>query len=131
MSVSSGIQASHMAGPERNDLSERIAKAQAERASRDAEKARREADMDGSVSAGAQALRYGAEFGASVFVGIMFGLVIDHFFGTKPWGLLAMLGFGLAAGILNVIRAYRQLTAAGNTDATGPDDGPENDGTKG
>lgn len=130
MSVSSGIQASHMAGPERNDLSERIAKARAEQASREAEKARHESDMDGSVSAGAQALRYGAEFGASVFVGILFGLLIDHFFDTKPWGLLVMLGFGLAAGILNVIRAYRQLTVAGNTDATDPSNGPEN-GTKG
>ena len=119
-----------MAGPERNDLSERIAKAQAERAEREAAKARRDANTAGSVSAGGLALRYGAEFGASVFVGIILGLVIDHFFGTKPWGLLAMLGFGLAAGILNVIRAYRQLTADGKLQVSDQSDGPEN-GTKG
>lgn len=130
MSVSSGIQASFMAGPERNDLSERIAKAQADRAALEAKKARRDAEMEGSVSAGGLALRYGAEFGASVFVGILMGLVIDHFFGTKPWGLLAMLGFGLAAGILNVIRAYRQLTADGKLQVSDQSDGPEN-GTKG
>ncbi|MEQ8559057.1 MAG: AtpZ/AtpI family protein [Henriciella sp.] len=130
MSVSSGNQASPMAGPERNDLSERIAKAQQERAEREAKKARRDAEMDSSVSAGGLALRYGAEFGASVFVGILLGLVIDHFFGTKPWGLLVMLGFGLAAGILNVIRAYRQLMADGKLQATDQSDGPEN-GTKG
>lgn len=130
MSVSSGFQASLMTGPERNDLSERIAKARADRAEKEARKARREADMSGSISAGALALRYGAEFGASVFIGIVFGLLIDHFFGTKPWGLLVMLGFGLAAGILNVIRAYRQITAAGNLQATDQKTGPEN-GTKG
>ena len=82
------------------------------------------------MSAGALSLRYGAEFGASVFVGILIGLAIDHFFGTDPWGLLAMLGFGLAAGILNVIRAYRQLVADGKLQSTDQTDGPEN-GTKG
>ena len=126
MSVSSGFQASLMTGPERNDLSERIAKARADRAEKEARKARREADMSGSISAGALALRYGAEFGASVFIGIVFGLLIDHFFGTKPWGLLVMLGFGLAAGILNVIRAYRQLTAYAELQGTDPSKGPEN-----
>ena len=115
-----------MTGPERNDLSERIAKARAERASKEARKAARDEEMEGSVSAGALALRYGAEFGASVGVGIVFGLLIDHFFGTKPWGLLVMLGFGLAAGILNVIRAYRQLMAEGQIQATDQSDGPEN-----
>ena len=60
------------------------------------------------------ALRYGAEFGASVFVGIMIGLGIDHFLGTKPWGLLTMMMFGLAAGVLGVVRAYKELTAAAN-----------------
>lgn len=130
MSVSSGIQASFMAGPERNDLSERIAKAQADRAALEAKKARRDAEREGNVSAGGLALRYGAEFGASVFVGILMGLAIDHFFGTKPWGLLAMLGFGLAAGILNVIRAYRRLTADGKLQVSDQSDGPEN-GTKG
>lgn len=130
MSESSGNQAFPMAGPERNDLSERIAKARQERAEKEAKKAKRDADMEGSVSAGGLALRYGAEFGASVFVGILLGLVIDHLFGTKPWGLLVMLGFGLAAGILNVIRAYRQLMADGKLQATDQSDGPEN-GTKG
>ena len=119
-----------MADQEPNDLSDRIAKAQADRQAREAAKAKREADTEGTVSAGAHALRYGAEFGASVFIGILFGLMIDHFFGTKPWGLLLMLGFGLAAGILNVIRAYRQITAAGNLQATDQKTGPEN-GTKG
>jgi ATP synthase protein I len=115
-----------MSGQDQNDLSDRIAKAQAKRAEKEAKQAARQAKTDGSVSAGAQALRYGAEFGASVFVGIMFGLLIDHFFGTKPWGLLVMMGFGLAAGILNVIRAYRQITATIQLEGTDQSDGPEN-----
>ncbi|MEM5516818.1 AtpZ/AtpI family protein [Henriciella sp. AS95] len=119
-----------MTGPDRNDLSDRIAKAKADRASKEAKKAHREAEMSGSVSAGAMALRYGAEFGASVFVGILFGLLIDHFFHTKPWGLLIMMGFGLAAGVLNVIRAYRHMTAEANLQGTDQNSGPE-DGKQG
>jgi ATP synthase protein I len=119
-----------MSGQDPNDLSDRIARAQEKHAAEEAKKARREAQNDGSISAAAHALRYGAEFGASVFVGIMFGLLIDHFFGTEPWGLLAMLGFGLAAGILNVIRAYRQMTANVKLQGTGQTNGPE-DGKQG
>ncbi|MEL7546322.1 MAG: AtpZ/AtpI family protein [Pseudomonadota bacterium] len=81
---------------------------------------------DSAGSAGALALRYGAEFGASVFVGIMIGLLIDNVFNTKPWGLLIMMGFGLAAGTLGVIRAYKELTKATNpaNSSAEPDPGP-------
>ena len=107
-------------------LREQIARA---KAAHEAKKPKPKPGMEaGSVSAGALALRYGAEFGASVFVGIIFGLLIDHFFGTEPWGLLVMLGFGLAAGILNVVRAYRQLTAAASGETDAPNS-PEDDGT--
>ena len=115
-----------MSGQDPNDLSERIARARAERDAKEAQQALRDAQNQGSQSAGALALRYGAEFGASVFVGIVIGLVIDNFFGTKPWGLLVMLGFGLAAGILNVIRAYRQITAYAELQGTDQSEGPEN-----
>ncbi len=99
-------------------LSEEIARA---KAARDARIAPKQRDVgDEANTAGALALRYGAEFGASVFVGIVFGLLIDHFFETEPWGLLVMLGFGLAAGILNVVRAYRQLTVAPSDETDAP-----------
>lgn len=107
-----------MSNPENNDLAERIARAKS--AQEQTEKKQRQADASAGVSAGALALRYGAEFGASVFVGIMMGLGIDHFFGTEPWGLLIMMCFGLAAGILGVIRAYKELTDAANP-AMSPD----------
>ena len=70
-----------------------------------------EKQAESAVNAGGLALRYGAEFGASVFVGLLLGLGIDKIFGTAPWGLLIMLGFGLAAAVLGVIRAYRQINA--------------------
>ena len=107
-----------MSNPENNDLGERIARAKS--AQEQTEKKQRQADASAGVSAGALALRYGAEFGASVFVGIMMGLGIDHVFGTEPWGLLIMMCFGLAAGILGVIRAYKELTDAANP-AMSPD----------
>lgn len=101
-----------MSTPENQDLADRIARAKS--AQEQAEKKQRLQDASAGVSAGGLALRYGAEFGASVFVGIMIGLGIDHFFGTKPWGLLIMLCFGLAAGMMGVIRAYKELTNATN-----------------
>ena len=115
-----------MTDPERENLSERIAKAQSERASREAKKAARDKQTDGSISAGALALRYGAEMAGCVVVGLLFGLLIDRFFGTKPWGLLIMLGFGVAAGFLSVIRAYRQIVASTQSQGTDQNSGPEN-----
>jgi len=91
-----------------NDLSERIAAAQKVQDEREGKKPDK-VEQTGT-SAGGMALRYGAEFGASVAVGIGLGLLIDHFAGTKPWGLLIMMMFGFAAGIMGVIRAYRELT---------------------
>ncbi len=106
-----------------DDLAERIARAKS--AQEKVEKKQRQEESAAGASAGAMALRYGAEFGASVFVGIMIGLGIDHFFGTRPWGLLIMMGFGLAAGVLGVIRAYKELT-----DATNPAMSPDKTGSK-
>lgn len=112
-----------MSTPENDDLSARIARAKS--AQEQAEKKSRQHESAAGVSAGAMALRYGAEFGMAVFVGILLGLGIDHFFGTKPWGLLTMMCFGLAAGILGVIRAYKELT-----DAANPANSPDKTGSK-
>ncbi|MEL6858311.1 MAG: AtpZ/AtpI family protein [Pseudomonadota bacterium] len=101
-----------MTTPENQDLATRIARAKS--AQDDVDKKNRQVEAAAGVSAGAMALRYGAEFGMSVFVGIMIGIGIDHFLGTKPWGLLIMLCFGFAAGVLGVIRAYKELTDAAN-----------------
>jgi len=98
-----------MTDPKPDDLGARI------KAAQDARKPKHdpaEKQAESAVNAGGMALRYGAEFGANVFVGLLIGLGIDKLFNTAPWGLLIMLGFGLAAGILGVIRAYKQINAA-------------------
>ena len=56
------------------------------------------------------ALRYSSELVAAVVVGVGLGLLIDHFAKTSPWGLLVMMGFGIAAGMRNLMRAAKQLT---------------------
>ncbi len=79
---------------------------------------------DYTAAGGAIALRMGTEFVASVLVGVLMGVGIDHFLGTSPWGFFVMLGFGLAAGVLSVIRAYRQINAdlaAAAGESTDPD----------
>ncbi len=70
-----------------------------------------EKQAESAVNAGGLALRYGAEMAGAVLVSIVLGLTIDEFFSTAPWGFLIMLGFGLAAGILGVIRAYQRINA--------------------
>lgn len=57
------------------------------------------------------AMRYSAEFASAIIVSLLIGLGIDQFFNTAPWGLLILLALGLAAGVLGVIRAYKELTA--------------------
>ena len=94
------------------------------------EKKKRQSESASAVSAGALALRYGAEFGACVFVGIIMGLGIDHVFNSRPWGLLVMLFFGLAAGVLGVIRAYKELTAATNPVLSADETDPQAEDTK-
>jgi ATP synthase protein I len=50
------------------------------------------------------ALRAGTEFISGLIVGVIFGLGIDHFFNTKPFGLIVMILLGAAAGFRNIFR---------------------------
>lgn len=111
-----------MNSDENDDLAERIARAKS--AQEKPEKKKAQEESSAGANAGSMALRYGAEFGMAVFVGIMIGYWIDTAFGTEPWGLLIMMGFGLAAGVLSVIRAYKELT-----DATNPAMSPDKTGS--
>ncbi|MEL7130114.1 MAG: AtpZ/AtpI family protein [Pseudomonadota bacterium] len=108
-----------MSDQEPEDLGERIRRAQA---ARDAKAKSQEKAPDSAANAGALALRYGAEMAACVGVGLVLGLMIDNFLGTQPWGLLIMLAFGLAAGVLGVIRAYQQINADLGAGESTPDD---------
>lgn len=57
------------------------------------------------------AFRLSTELVVAVFVGLVMGLGIDWFFGTKPFGLFIFLAFGIAAGFYNVFRTARAMNA--------------------
>jgi ATP synthase protein I len=57
----------------------------------------------GSFSLG-QAMTLSTEFVAGVIAGGILGWIVDHVFGTKPWGLIVLLMLGFVAGVYNVMR---------------------------
>ena len=62
-----------------------------------------------SAQADAQGLgnifKLSSEFVGGVFAGGLLGWTIDHYAGSKPWGLIVCTLLGFAAGILNMMRA--------------------------
>jgi ATP synthase protein I len=71
-----------------------------------------EAPKSAPSSATGIALRMSTELVAAVVVGLVLGLGVDAAFGTRPFGLLVFLGFGIAAGFFNVFRLTKQMDAA-------------------
>jgi ATP synthase protein I len=57
------------------------------------------------TSALARGFRLSAEFVAGILVGAAIGWAIDRWLGTTPWGMIVLLLFGFAAGVLNMMRA--------------------------
>jgi ATP synthase protein I len=47
-------------------------------------------------------------------IGLGAGYYLDQWLGTKPWLTLVGLGFGIAAGFLNLFRAVKKLQQDGN-----------------
>jgi ATP synthase protein I len=73
------------------------------------------------AAAMAFAWRIGLELMVAVGVGTGAGWAIDHWLGTRPWGMIVLFFLGTAVGMLNVWRAvtgqgmavgYRQQHAA-------------------
>lgn len=58
-------------------------------------------------------LRIGIELIAALIVGVVLGLGLDYFLGTRPWGLIAFFFIGSAAGIVNVFRATQGMGRGG------------------
>lgn len=48
----------------------------------------------------------GISFVLAIVMGAAIGLGIDRWLGTTPWAFLVFFGVGVAAGILNVYRAF-------------------------
>ena len=58
----------------------------------------------GGASSLGQAMTISTEFVAGVIAGGILGWIVDHVFGTKPWGLIVLLMLGFVAGVYNVMR---------------------------
>ena len=89
-------------------LGERIDKARAERV--------RSQPATGDRSAVQQGLglglRIGIELVVAVGVATALGWAIDHWLGTRPWGMIILFFLGVAAGMLNVYRAVTGISTA-------------------
>jgi ATP synthase protein I len=44
----------------------------------------------------------------ATFIGLGMGLLLDKFFGTKPWLTIIFLLFGIVAGFVNVFREIKR-----------------------
>lgn len=60
-------------------------------------------------------LQVGVELTAGVLGGAMLGYGVDYFFDTSPFGLLALMLLGTAAGMLNAYRYIQRLDAERDT----------------
>lgn len=56
------------------------------------------------------------------------GFLLDRALGTLPWLSVLFLGFGVAAGIRNVIRAASAAAPATGSDGRPPPEAPDPDG---
>jgi ATP synthase protein I len=90
------------------DLGARIARAQKLRPAEAAAEQRRQSDMSG-LSRG---FRLASEFAAAIIVGAGLGYLIDMVLPTRPWAMVVLLLLGFAAGVLNVVRATKDMNAA-------------------
>ena len=57
-------------------------------------------------------MRIASELVAALLVGAAIGWGMDWYFGTGPWILLVGVGFGFAAGLVNVNRAIAEIDRA-------------------
>ena len=76
----------------------------------------------------AYGFRMSSELVGAIVVGGLIGYALDQWLGTKPWLFLVFFVLGFAAGILNLLRAYRQMQGeiaaktGGNLGKSVPDD---------
>jgi len=85
-----------------DDLGTRVSAAQ------DANKPKKASGLNEVTTYGI-ATRLVAELVAGLLVGVLFGWYLDQLFDTKPWIMIVMIIIGAAAGIMNVMRAAKQL----------------------
>jgi ATP synthase protein I len=60
------------------------------------------------------AFRLGTELTVATIIGGLIGYALDDLLGTKPWGLVICVTFGVTAGCLNVYRIAMSMTIDDN-----------------
>jgi len=94
-------------GESREDFDRRLAQAQR----------RHDGPEEGNrQTAFGQAFRLSTEMVAGVLVGGFIGWWLDYWLGTTPWLLLVFFFLGVAAGILNAVRAANEMNKRTNDD---------------
>jgi ATP synthase protein I len=87
-------------------LGERIDKAREERVRREPTISDRSALQQG-IGFG---FRIGIELVVAIGLSTGLGWAIDHWLGTRPWGMIVLFFLGVAAGMLNVYRAVSGIS---------------------
>jgi ATP synthase protein I len=87
-------------------LGERIDKARAQHVRRQPAVVDRSALQQG-IGFG---FRIGIELVVAIGVATALGWAIDHWLGTRPWGIIVLFFLGVAAGMLNVYRAVSGIS---------------------
>lgn len=85
-------------------------------------KAQRESRLGGQRYSGSQSglglgLRIATEMVSALAVGVVIGIVLDSWLGTKPWLLIVFFILGAAAAFMNMIRTAQAVEAARKQDA--------------
>src|SRR5258708_13082827 len=88
-------------------LGERIDKARGERVRRRPAAANDRSALQQGLGLG---FRIGIELVVAVGVATGLGWAIDHWLGTRPWGMIVLFFLGVAAGMLNVYRAVPRIS---------------------
>lgn len=87
---------------EKDDLDHRIAAAQAKQAAKHAPK------KSASVAGYGLGMKMVLDLVGGALVGLIFGLAVDEWLGTKPWGLFILLTLGMVAGFRLMLRTAHQ-----------------------
>ena len=75
-------------------------------------KAKGNVDIQQSVTLYTKGMTIAFSFVGGIVVGLIMGLGLDHLLGTRPWFLVIMTLFGVAAGIVTAVRMARELEAS-------------------
>ena len=95
---------------EGGDFDERLRKAQRSR--------QQSNGNEGRSSAIGIAFRLSTELVVGVVVGVAIGYFLDDWLGTSPWMRIIFFFFGIAAGVVNVVRTAAQMNEANSLDSS-------------